>query len=298
MKQELKKLGIMKKIYYSMIMIGMVMGIIFPYFIQEFVIVEVDLTFRVACILAGLIVGLLNYLLIRIILRNHLAPIISTAKEIANGNFNLEIKGKQYKNDILSELYESIITMACSLKESHEQLRNQARIDSLTNLYNRTYFNEKISTLPSSISSDQKLALLYLDLDNFKYINDTYGHSVGDKSLQAVAERLLSCVREKDIIVRMGGDEFTIILPDIKDEGYINMVAQRVLQKIREPMLICEKQITITVSIGIGVYPCDGEDICTLLTNADLAMYDAKKRDIGYMFFNNLKVSFIHEAIK
>lgn len=287
MKQEFEKLGIMKKLYYSMIMIGILMGIIFPYFIQEFVIIKVDLTFRVACILAGLIVGFLNYWLIRVILKNHLAPIIFTAKEIANGNFDLGIKGKPYRNDILSDLYEAIISMAGSLKESHEQLRNQARIDSLTNLYNRTYFNEKFSTLHTNGCSEQKLALLYLDLDNFKYINDTYGHSVGDKSLQQVAERLLDCVRENDTIVRMGGDEFTIILPDVKDECYISMVTQRVIQKIGEPMIICDKEISITVSIGIGVYPNDGEDICSLLKNADFAMYYAKKNEIGYTYFEN-----------
>ncbi|KUO60452.1 MAG: hypothetical protein APF84_06225 [Gracilibacter sp. BRH_c7a] len=288
MKRELEKIGIMKKLFYSMVMIGMVMGIIFPYFVQEFVILEVDLTFRVACILAGIIVGILNYLLIRVILKNHLAPIILTAKEIANRNFNLEIKGKPYKYDILSELYESIISMASSLKETHEKLTNQAKIDSLTNLYNRTFFNESFSSLSNEGFSELKLALLYLDLDNFKYINDTYGHSVGDRALQMVAERLLDCVRVMDIIVRMGGDEFTIVLPGIKDETYINMVAQRVLEKIGEPMSICGQEITISVSIGIGIYPSDGNDICSLLNNADAAMYHAKKNNKGFSFYKNL----------
>ena len=287
MKQEFEKLGIMKKLFYLMIMIGMMMGFVFPYFIQEFVVIKIDLIFRVACILAGLIVGILNYLLISVILKNHLAPIIVTAKEIANGNFNLDIKGKPYKNDVLSELYEAIISMASSLKESNEQLRKQARIDSLTNLHNRTYFNENMSTLSSNASSE-KLALLYLDLDNFKHVNDTYGHSVGDRALQVIAERLLGCVREKDTIVRMGGDEFTIILPDIVDESYINIVVERVLQKIGEPMFICDKEIIINVSIGIGVYPSDGEDICALLKNADFAMYHAKNNGLGYTYFEKL----------
>lgn len=286
MKQEFEKLGIMKKLFYLMILIGMMMGIVFPYFIQEFVIIKVDFTFRVACILAGLIVGFLNYLLISVILKNHLAPIIVTAKEIANGNFNLDIKGKPYKNDVLSELYEAIISMASSLKESNAQLRKQARIDSLTNLHNRTYFNESVSTL--SNESSEKLTLLYLDLDNFKHINDTHGHSVGDNALQVVADRLLGCVREKDTIVRMGGDEFTIILPDIVEESYINIVAERVLQKIGEPMFICDKEIIINVSIGIGVYPSDGNDICTLLKNADFAMYHAKNNGKGYAYFEKL----------
>ncbi len=287
MKQELKKLGIMKKLFYLMLMIGMMMGIVFPYFIQEFIIINVDLAFQVACILAGLIVGILNYLLISVVLKNHLAPIIATAKEIANGNFNLDIKGKPYKNDVLSELYEAIIFMAYSLKESNEQLRKQARIDSLTNLHNRTYFNESVSTLSGNDSSE-KLALLYLDLDNFKHVNDTYGHSVGDRALKVVADRLLSCVREKDTIVRMGGDEFTIILPDIVDESYINKVAEHVLQKISEPMFICDIEIIINVSIGIGVYPSDGDDMCTLLKKADFAMYHSKNNGKGYTYFEKL----------
>ena len=284
----IKSIGIMKKLLYLMVTVGIVIGLIFPYFIQEFVTIEVDYTFRIACIVAGLLVGILNYWLIKVALEDHLSPIINTAKAIANGTYELDIKSKDYKNDILGELYKSIVSMSSALKETHEQLIIQANVDSLTNLYNRTYFNDKLSTL-SKKGCKEKVALLYLDLDNFKIINDTYGHSTGDRSLQIVAERLLSCVRANDIIVRMGGDEFTIILPDVKEETYIDIIAQRVLEKVSEPMLICNKSILITVSIGIGIYPTDGKDIQSLLKNADTAMYSAKKNNQGYLFYRDIR---------
>lgn len=249
--------------------------------------IQIDINFRIACILAGLLVGLLNYWLIKITLRNYLSPIINTARSIANGTYETIIKDKPYNKDILGELYEAIISMASALKETHEQLTTQAKVDSLTNLYNRTFFNENISLIVNR-GCKNKIALLYLDLDNFKSINDIYGHPTGDRLLQIVAERLLSCVRSKDIIVRMGGDEFTIILPDIKEEHYAETIAKRVLERIKEPMIICDNSIAISVSIGIGVFPDDGNDIQSLLNNADTAMYSAKKNNKGYLFYRNI----------
>jgi diguanylate cyclase (GGDEF)-like protein len=140
--------------------------------------------------------------------------------------------------------------------------------------------------LALSRRTDNRLAVLMLDLDKFKAINDTMGHGVGDQLLKAVAERLTSVSRKSDTIARIGGDEFVLVLPQVSQPANASKLAQRILDVFREPLVFDGHQLNITTSIGIAVYPEDGKDIEILLKNADTAMYRAKEqgRD-AYRFY-------------
>ena len=119
-------------------------------------------------------------------------------------------------------------------------------------------------------------ALIFLDLDNFKSINDTLGHAAGDRLLVAVAQRLKGLVREADTVARMGGDEFTLLLPEAGDAPQVSEVALRICQALHEVFLLGEQELFVSASMGISLYPADGNSVTTLLKLADMAMYRAK----------------------
>src|SRR6185295_17844776 len=121
------------------------------------------------------------------------------------------------------------------------------------------------------------VAVLFIDIDRFKTINDTLGHSVADALLLEIAQRLRSCVRQTDTVARYGGDEFTIMLPDLHQPDDAAQIAEKILERVAQPVIAGATAIEVSVSIGIAVYPYDGTDIDTLLRNADDAMYRAKK---------------------
>jgi len=163
---------------------------------------------------------------------------------------------------------------------AEEQLVYIATHDALTGLPNRRLFNDRLTLeLTHAQRNQQELALMLLDLDHFKDVNDALGHSVGDKLLQAVGDRLASLLRKSDTIARMGGDEFMLLLPEITggEEGVVK-IAAKTLGVFREPFVVDDHEINITISIGITMYPSDGEDTDTLMKNADIAMYRAKDR--------------------
>ena len=164
-------------------------------------------------------------------------------------------------------------------KEAQEKLEYQAFHDSLTELPNRKYFN---LTLDKSLNLAQEnqhpLAVLFLDLDRFKNINDTLGHPVGDRLLQNFASRLKSCIRRGDMIARWGGDEFVILLPRLSKAQDAFQVAQRILETLQNPFSIAEHRLHVATSIGIAIYPKDALDAQTLVKRADLALYRAKER--------------------
>jgi diguanylate cyclase (GGDEF)-like protein len=177
-------------------------------------------------------------------------------------------------------------------KQAEAQIYNLAYFDSLTGLPNRLLFKEHLAhALARSERSGRIAALLFLDLDRFKNINDTLGHSIGDKLLQSVAERLLVCVRKSDVVgrednssldssvARLGGDEFTVLLTEINNVQDAARVAQRIIKAVSRPFVLDGHEVTVTTSIGISLYPNDGNDIITLVKNADTAMYYAK--DLG-----------------
>jgi diguanylate cyclase (GGDEF)-like protein/PAS domain S-box-containing protein len=164
-------------------------------------------------------------------------------------------------------------------KLAEKQLIHTATHDPLTGLTNRLVFYDRIAVeLARARRNQTKLALIYIDLDKFKYINDTLGHSCGDQLLRAVAERLENLLRETDTLARMGGDEFMYILPEVESSEDVDRIADKVLDAIRKPFLLDGQLQSITASSGIAIYPNDGKDAETLMKNADLAMYFAKDK--------------------
>lgn len=164
------------------------------------------------------------------------------------------------------------------LKKSEEHLLKLANHDPLTGLPNRKFFNEKIQQLIKEAAQEEQLvSLLFLDLDGFKPVNDTFGHDMGDILLKAVAHRIKNCLRATDIVSRLGGDEFTVLLPRIKKPLDSIIVAEKILKTVSSPYMLQGNQIQVTVSIGISVYPFDAQDTSALIKLADQAMYEAKR---------------------
>ena len=162
-------------------------------------------------------------------------------------------------------------------KSAEQQIEYQAYHDALTGLANRRLFQEHLSlALSLAQRRGTNVAVLFLDLDHFKVVNDSLGHSVGDEMLRQVTQRLRSAVREGDTVARVGGDEFTIVLQDVPSADAAAAVAQKVLRRIAEPMDVGTHRLYVTTSIGITFFPDDGDDAETLLKNADTAMYRAK----------------------
>jgi diguanylate cyclase (GGDEF)-like protein len=162
-------------------------------------------------------------------------------------------------------------------REAARRLRHVAHHDPLTSLPNRVLLDDRVNRAISLADRhESKIALLYLDLDGFKLINDTQGHSVGDKLLQSVTERLLSCVRDCDTVSRMGGDEFVVLLPEVRQAEDAATTARRILQSMGAPHTVDQLELMVTASIGISVYPDDARSAGELMANADGAMYGAK----------------------
>ncbi len=174
------------------------------------------------------------------------------------------------------------------IKQGQQRMERMAFYDTLTNLANRRLFHERLShAIEHCVRNNCISALLYLDLDNFKRVNDTLGHQMGDDLLREVASRLQLCVRGEDTVGRTGGDEFTILLADIGSPTDAGVVAQKILNHLREPITISGQPLVVTTSIGITVLPGDGLDPNELLRNADLAMYKAKERGRNnYQFYS------------
>jgi diguanylate cyclase (GGDEF)-like protein/PAS domain S-box-containing protein len=172
-------------------------------------------------------------------------------------------------------------------QRAEKQIKHLAYHDTLTGLPNRVLFHDRLQqALSQAARKEHIMGVMFLDLDRFKIINDTLGHDVGDELLKAVSQRLKNCIRQGDTVVRLGGDEFTIILPIIGKAEDAAFVAQKILTTLAEPFLLNHQELHITSSIGISLYPNDGEDTQTLIKNADIAMYRAK--DLGknnYQFY-------------
>ena len=166
----------------------------------------------------------------------------------------------------------------------HQATRNHSKLleslalhDPLTGLANRRLLTDRMAmALVHARRNKSAMALVFLDLDGFKHINDTLGHGVGDILLQMVAQRLLATVREEDTVARLGGDEFIVALWHVSDGDYAATVALKVIEAVAQPYDIEGKPISITVSAGVAVYPVHGEDAETLMKSADLALYQAK----------------------
>ncbi len=173
--------------------------------------------------------------------------------------------------------YIAITSDITARKQVEAQIRHLAQHDALTGLPNRILLEDRAEqSLLQSTRRDLLVALLFIDLDRFKVINDTLGHAVGDELLAAVARRLQSSVRVEDTVARQGGDEFVIVVPNIGHPEDAAQVAQQVVAAMSAPFRVRDYELHVTPSIGISIYPGDGENVQTLMKNADTAMYDAK----------------------
>lgn len=185
------------------------------------------------------------------------------------------------------------------LLEKQQRLDRLAHHDLLTGLPNRLFLAAHLPVaMEQSRNTRTPLAILFLDLDRFKHINDTHGHEIGDKLLQEVAQRIQSSVRTDDIVVRMGGDEFVVILSKIRTIEQANETSARILSNLNVPLSIAGKPLVTTVSIGISVYPRDGDNVGALLRHSDTAMYQAKDRGRNnFQVFSPIMDRKLHERV-
>ena len=169
-------------------------------------------------------------------------------------------------------------TMTETAEKVTAQMSYMAEHDFLTGLPNRALLNDRLAqSIALALRNGKKVALMYLDLDHFKHINDSLGHAVGDQLLQSAARRLQTCVRLSDTVSRQGGDEFVVLLPEVADVQDAALTAEKLIEAMAQPHLVGEHRLHVTLSIGISIYPDDGKDVETLVKNADIAMYHAKR---------------------
>ena len=179
------------------------------------------------------------------------------------------------------------LSFALDHKAKEERLSKLAYHDVLTGLANRRLLHEHLKReLARAHRQKTMVAVVFVDLDNFKTVNDTLGHSAGDRLLREVSSRILSCTREGDIVARLGGDEFVMVLPIQSNRDTVSLVIQRVLDSVSRTLRIGNRKLNVNCSIGVAVYPQDGRDDSTLLRNADTAMYRAKELRRRSIYFH------------
>ncbi len=212
-----------------------------------------------------------------------------------------------FTNDELQSISKNINQLAMAVEErEHDLQRSRKHLeyisyhDALTDLPNRRFFSIKLNrALEMAKTYKKKVAVLFLDLDQFKQVNDTLGHNVGDELLVSVAHRLSQSLNNNDTLARIGGDEFNILIENVEDIKDVEAIVQALIHNFQESFVFGEYEISSTVSIGISIYPDDGQDIVSLIKNADLAMYKAK--DMGrnnYSFFSSSFSEYIEDRIK
>ena len=201
----------------------------------------------------------------------------AAAQRISNQDLLIKIQMREANERLVVA-----IIRAQAMKDAADlgaaQVSHMASHDALTGLPNRALLTDRLAqAIALARRHDTRVALMYLDIDHFKNINDSLGHAVGDTLLQAVAARLLECVRGSDTVCRQGGDEFVVLLPEIDAVRDATLIAEKLIAAMAQPFAIDAKQLHITLSIGVSVYPDDGNDADVLLRHADTAMYHAKK---------------------
>jgi diguanylate cyclase (GGDEF)-like protein len=212
--------------------------------------------------------------------------LITETLEFLNGGYVLHTHDVQVF--LLVFLLQFLIVISVGLmtekfKKLNQRLDHQSNLDDLSKLLNRRGFFQMASSI---VYSSVESACFYIDLDDFKPINDAYGHKYGDMVIETVSKRILSCTRSRDIVARIGGDEFVCILVETNPEK-AEKVASRMISVLSEPISIIGKQLNVSCSIGIAISPIHGETLDGLLTNADKAMYAAKNNGKNkYSFFN------------
>ena len=244
-------------------------------------------------IVSIVVIIILSYFLIHQRISTPLAKLMEQINKIKTGDYSSsEIVKTTDELEVISKninmLATSLKHREISLKESQKQLEHLSTHDELTGLLNRRSFSIKLEyALQKAQRNKTKIAVLFLDLDDFKQVNDTLGHSTGDNLLKAVANRLEMSLRESDALARVGGDEFNIFVEGFKNITELQFFAQKILDEFIEPYVDMDYEIVSSTSIGISIFPDDGKDVETLIKNADLAMY--KSKDSGrnnYSFYS------------
>jgi diguanylate cyclase (GGDEF)-like protein/PAS domain S-box-containing protein len=188
--------------------------------------------------------------------------------------------------------YVSVFSDITKTKQDEERLYRLAHYDPLTSLPNRLLFQDRLQQAMAHATRNRRtVALMLLDLDRFKLINDTLGHDAGDKLLIDVSDRLTGCLRESDTVARLGGDEFTVVVPDLADAEGAAEVARKIIDALSVPFLIAGQEIFVTTSIGISLFPAHGDSVETLTKAADIAMYQAKEQGGNTFQFNRSKAN-------
>jgi len=241
----------------------------------------------VICIAVGVIVGMI---LGRSISRP-LSLLSQATEKIADGQPNLPV----IHHSRILELHDfssSLLKIIHTLKEDEERIKLQANYDSLTGLPNRNLFMDRLSrSIESAERQKSRLALMFIDLDQFKSVNDTMGHQAGDNLLQQTAQRLQNSIRKSDTVARLGGDEFTVLMPDINEISHIESIINNLLSVLSAQYTLQDYEVFVTASIGLTVFPDDGTTADVLLSNADSAMYRAKEKGRNNAQFFTLEMN-------
>ena len=219
------------------------------------------------------------------------------AQEIGDRDeLNRELKETEQKLSATKHILSNTQDNLAIAHEVAEEATQRTLRDFVTGIPNRELFNDRLEqAIALAERSGWILAVMFIDLDKFKLINDTYGHVVGDRVLQGAAQRLNEQVRSGDTICRYGGDEFLYLLVNPQSPANIERVARKVIDSISQILVVNDLALTIKPSIGIAVYPSDGNTGRELVANADAAMYRAKKTETGYVFFNDIHENFARE---
>jgi len=185
------------------------------------------------------------------------------------------IAHKTIQGDV--EYFSTIARDITERVQLEKTIKKKAYLDELTNLPNRRFLHDELTKYIEDTKAEKKFALLFVDIDNFKEINDTYGHYNGDLALEVISRRLSRSVRKEDFVCRYGGDEFIIVLPNIAEPAQIEQLAERIMSVFRQPISLQSQNFIITASVGISIFPTHGQTVDALITNADKSMYDVKK---------------------
>ncbi len=230
-------------------------------------------------LLLGGVVMFLGMAIYAVFRFNVLVPIqrlIGASREVGRGEYPVvDVKS----SDELGLLARAFNAMAEEVKQKQAKLYRQANFDSLTGLPNRMMAFERINLeISRAKRSRERFAVMFIDLDNFKDVNDSLGHAAGDQLLIQIGARVQACMRDADSVARLGGDEFLVLVPDVTGEVDIEHIAERLLEAVSEPQVLRGRKVVATCSLGIAVYPDNGATVEALMANADNAMYQAKAK--------------------
>lgn len=234
--------------------------------------------------MAGIMVFLVVVLFytLRWLVTDRILNLARATDQVQDSGWNLRVPSKgqdeiSHLGQGINRMLDKINELLRGLNQNIQEMERLAYFDQLTNLQNRVFFKEQLHlAIQSAQREKEHLALMYLDLDHFKDINDSLGHEAGDQLLRVVADRLLSCLRAEDAVARLGGDEFAVMLRHVGSAQYAYLVGTKIIQCLNEPIAIDGHEILMGVSIGITLAPDDSDCADTLMRNADLAMYQAK----------------------